>query len=206
MSGGDRLGRGDAHAVSRDLLTTRRDLPHWQMGGSTYFITFRLCRPGESKRWPQTGGTGSQPVPETGWPASLAPEERAIVREEILHWHTVRWQVHMLTVMPDHVHLLATPLECAPGRWYSLTPLLHGVKLGSALRVNRLRGRRGRLWQSERYDRIVVSQAEFEEKSDYIMGNAVRAGITDDALAYDGFWCEAMAQVFETKLRGSGAG
>src|SRR5713101_4754476 len=27
--------------VQRDLFITRRNLPHWQMGGSTYFVTFR---------------------------------------------------------------------------------------------------------------------------------------------------------------------
>jgi putative transposase len=186
--------------VTQELLATRRDLPHLQVGGATYFITFRLCRPGESARWPEASRRNSPPP--GGWPAPLTVAERAVVRDEILYWHGSRWHVHMLTVMPDHVHILATPLEVTKGHWYSLTTIVHSLKVGTARKVNRLRGRQGRLWQSERLDRIVASQAEFEQKSDYILDNATRAGLTQDALSYDGFWCESMDQEFETKLGG----
>jgi putative transposase len=199
---GAQAGPPDQQTVTQDLLATRRDLPHLQTGGSTYFVTFCLCRPGQSKRWPNSSGRGPEHMPEGGWPSPLTASERAVVRDALLYWHGSRWHVHMLTVMPDHVHLLATPLQAAPGQWHSLTTILHSVKGWTAHRLNQLRGRRGRLWQSERFDRVVVSQAELEEKSDYILSNATRAGLREDALAYDGFWCEAMAQVFETKVGG----
>ncbi|MBE9565487.1 MAG: hypothetical protein IMF16_01910, partial [Proteobacteria bacterium] len=100
--------------------------------------------------------------------------------------------LNALTVMPDHVHILATPLEEASGRWFVLAKILHSVKFGSALKINRLRGRRGSLWQSESFDRIVRDEKEFDEKASYILGNPVKAELIEDAWEYDGFWCEGM--------------
>jgi len=176
-------------AVGHNLTITRRRLPHWQLGGSTYFITFRLkgTAAGRAGSQPASGRTASQPV------SPLSRDERDIVKQDILHWHGTRWTVHVLTVMPDHIHILATPLEESPGSWFSLSSILHSIKFGSALKVNRLRGRRGSLWQSESFDRIVRDEKEFDEKAAYILGNAVKAGLAQDGWEYDGFWCEGMA-------------
>ncbi len=209
---------GAPPGIGENLTITRRHLPHWQLGGSTYFITFRLkgavrpgtggtgalpvqgadrvsALPGGATPPPQEPGrTGALPVPGADRASALPlrQEERAIVRREILYWHGKRWNVHALTVMPDHVHVLATPLEQSPGQWHPLSPILQSVKYGSALKINRLRGRRGSLWQAESFDRIVRDQNEFDEKANYILGNASRAGLTPDGWEYDGFWCEAM--------------
>ena len=95
--------------------------------------------------------------------------------------------------MPDHVHILTRPLEKSTGQWHSLAVILRGVKRQSARAINRLRSRRGPLWQAESFDRIVRNQREFDEKASYILGNAVTAGLVDDGWLYDGFWCEGMS-------------
>jgi REP element-mobilizing transposase RayT len=123
----------------------------------------------------------------------LSPEERQIVKADILFWHERRWRVHALTVMPDQVHVLATPLEMPPGRWHSLSDMLHSVKRGSALKINRLRGTRGPLWQSESFDPIIRNEQEFQEKAAYILSNAVKTRLVADGWRYDGFWCEGMS-------------
>jgi len=94
--------------------------------------------------------------------------------------------------MPDHVHILARPLEKSKDQWYSLSAILHSVKRDSARAINRLRNRRGPLWQPESFDRIVRDEEEFLEKANYILGNALRAGLVEDGWLYDGFWCEGM--------------
>jgi len=165
--------RDVSDVVGPALHITRRNLPHWQLGGCTYFITFRL-----------KGGAGFQPA--------LAPKERQVVKESILYWHKRKWAVHALTVMPDHVHILATPREKTAGQWFSVSAILHSVKRQSARRINHLRGRRGALWRPESFDRIVRDESEFDEKANYILGNAVRAGLVEDGWSYDGFWCEGM--------------
>lgn len=156
------------HLVTRDLHTRKRDLPHWQTGGSTYFLTFRLYKP------------------ETALP--LTAEERAITKAAILSVHERLWHVHVLTVMPTHAHVLATPLQQSPGKWYSLSMILQRVKGGSAYQINAYRRSTGHIWQRESFDRIVRDEAEYIEKATYILNNAVKAGLAEDGCLYDGFW------------------
>jgi len=165
-------------AISSDLTITHRDLPHWQVGGATYFITFRLKG--------HRGGTGVSPVQSLSSP--LTAPERTIVREAILFWHERKWFVHALTVMPDHVHILATPRERSPGAWFSLAELMHSVKSFTAHRIRSLRGKGGVFWQSERFDRVSRDQSEFDEKAKYIVGNAQRTGLVADGWEYEWFW------------------
>ena len=63
---------------------------------------------------------------------TLNESERAVVRDEILSLHESKWTVHALTVMPDHVHVLATPLGRETGQWHSLSEILRSIKMGSA--------------------------------------------------------------------------
>jgi REP element-mobilizing transposase RayT len=153
------------------------------MGGSTYFITFRL-RGGMRRR------NAHRSSPEAPRPLSAA--EPQVVKNAILFWHGRKWTAHALTVMPDHVHILATPLEASKGRWHSLSTILHSVKSVSSLKINQLRGRRRPLWQSESFDRIVRDEKEFHEKASYILSNAVKARLVDDGWKYDGYWCPGM--------------
>ncbi len=156
------------HLVTRDLHMRRRDLPHWQAGGSTYFVTFRLHKP------------------ETASP--LTAEERSLVRAAILSVHEQMWRVHVLTVMPTHAHVVATPLQQSPGKWYSLSMILQRVKGSSAYQINARRRSTGQIWQRESFDRIVRDEAEYVEKAAYILNNAVKAGLAEDGWTYDGFW------------------
>ena len=145
--------------------TTRRHLPHWQLAGATYFLTWRCA----------TGIT-------------LDETERDTVLAAIRHWDGSRWDLFAAVVMPDHVHVLACPLEKDEGRW-DLGELLHSVKTFSAHQIAK-RGRYQRelqvglasrqsssIWQDERYDRWMRDEDELAEKFGYILGNPVRAGL-----------------------------
>lgn len=94
----------------------------------------------------------------------------------------------MLTIMPDHAHVLVMPRESAPGDWYSLSSILQSVKGYTARIINVGRGNHGRLWQSESFDRMVRDAAEYDEKAMYILNNAVKAGLAADGWEHDGFW------------------
>jgi len=157
--------------VSADLRITRRRLPHWEVGGSTYMVTFRL------KHGPAQGGS------------FLTARERLVVKDTILHRHEKQWIVHAMTVMPDHVHILATPLEQSPGAWFSLPAMIGGLKQRSAREINRLRGRSGPLWQDESHDHITRNEREFDEAALYILCNAAQRELTADPWEWDGFWC-----------------
>lgn len=97
-----------------------------------------------------------------------------------------------MTVMPDHVHIVATPLEVAKGAWFSLSSILHSVKRHAARTINMSRGTSGALWQSETFDRIIRDHVEYDKKANYILQNAVKAGLAEGGWGYDGFWCDVM--------------
>ncbi|MBI5178667.1 MAG: hypothetical protein HZA04_05355 [Nitrospinae bacterium] len=77
------------------LHITKRKLPHWQIGGSWYFITFR------------TKGL------------ELPPEARSMVTDAILHDHKKRYELALAVVMPDHVHILMRPMADGSGNYFS---------------------------------------------------------------------------------------
>ena len=65
-------------------------------------------------------------------------------------------------VMPNHVHLLATPAVPIP----KMTRSLKGI---TAKRANLMLGLTGRpFWQEESYDHVIRNEREFEKIRDYI--------------------------------------
>lgn len=123
--------------------------------------------------------------------------ERQLVMNEVLRWHKRAWTLHAVSVMPDHVHILATPIEAFPGEWYSLSEIMGRVKGRTAYEINKLRGRRGPLWLIESYDRIIRNSRDFDEKFSYIQSNAGVKGLVGPMDEYDGFWCESMETIPE---------
>jgi REP element-mobilizing transposase RayT len=142
------------------LDITKRRLPHWQIGGSWYFITFR------------TKGL------------MLSPEERSIAANTILHDHAKRYELAIAVVMPDHVHAIFRALQSGAGAYYSLTDILRLVKGVSARQMNLMSGSRRQIWQHESFDRIVRDADEWGEKYGYVRNNAVKAGLAETAEGY----------------------
>lgn len=142
-----------------ELKITRRHLPHWQLEGSIYFVTFDCAE------------------------TIMTLEETAIVVEHITKGDGQFYDLFAVVVMPDHVHLLIRPL---PG--YDLTRVMKGIKGVSAREINLHRGSRGTIWQSESYDRIVRNGREFDEELNYMYNNPIKKGITEDPAKYTGWY------------------
>jgi putative transposase len=86
--------------------------------------------------------------------------------------------VHAFVVMPNHVHLLATPAV-------TLSKLTKSLKGITAKRANAILGLTGSpFWQDESYDHLVRNEREFEKIRNYIEGDPVRAGLVGDAEDY----------------------
>ena len=132
----------------------RRNLPHMQEPGQVYFITWR-CREGET----------------------LLPEERGLVLDSLKYWEGHKWKVLAAVIMSDHVHVLVRCLPHPAGGMYDLAEIMHSVKSFSAHQIMKKRGKTGKLWQDERYDRMVRDEAEFLEKWTYIRNNPVKEGL-----------------------------
>ena len=139
---------------------SKRNLPHWQQDGKSYFITFRSNQ------------------------GEFTPEERQLILDACFHFHADRHHTFIATVMPDHVHMILRPLESSPGQWHKLSDILHSIKSFTAHELNKLRKTDGPLWQDESYDRIVRDADEFDEKATYVFENSVRAGLCSDPSEY----------------------
>jgi putative DNA methylase len=86
--------------------------------------------------------------------------------------------LHAFVVMPNHVHLLATPAVALP----KLTKSLKGITGKRANAMLALTG--SSFWQEESYDHLVRDEREFEKILNYIEENPVRAGLVREASDY----------------------
>lgn len=98
--------------------------------------------------------------------------------------------MHAFVVMPDHVHLLFTPLQKSSDEYYSLAKIMNGIKGASVHSINKLLERSGELWLPESFDRIVRTAAGFSQKKLYIIGNPITAGLAREPGEYRWSWSE----------------
>ncbi len=102
------------------------------------------------------------------------PEIASLVVESIRYRHLIDYDLHCFVVMPNHVHILVTPIE-------PVCKFMHSLKRFTAREANRMLGTTGRpFWQDESYDRLVRDDLEFERIAKYIERNPVDAGIVTE--------------------------
>lgn len=144
----------------------RRNLPHLQKDNRPHFITFCTFQ-----RW------------------TLPECVRRIVLDCCLHDHESKYDLHAALVMPDHVHIILTPLVSqARQEVHSLAEIMNAIKGASAHRINRELKRTGKAWQTESFDRVLRSSEKLDEKIRYILDNPVRKGLVSKPLDYRWSW------------------
>jgi REP element-mobilizing transposase RayT len=166
-------------AIDR-LYEYRRNLPHYQKADRPLFVTFRKGN--------------REPFP---------PEARDAVLRHCLHDHEKRYQLHAAVVMPEHVHLLLTPLRDEKGWPFALPLILKLLKGTSARSVNKLSGSNGPIWQEESFDHVPRSEESFGEKLEYIRQNPVRRGLVAKPEDYPWLWVEKRSRGTDTPVRRS---
>jgi len=104
-------------------------------------------------------------------PLFLRMPEIAQMMMDAVHYRDQRvYRLHAFVVMPNHVHLLMTPLE-------AVSRVMQSLKRFTAREGNRVLGLTGHpFWQDESYDRLVRNDTEFDRIVHYIETNPVRAG------------------------------
>jgi REP element-mobilizing transposase RayT len=140
--------------VTSEFNAYRRNLPHWQVGGYSYFVTFRAVR-------------------------LLSETARSLVVSRVLKDHNIQFTLFFGVVMHDHVHLLLRPLELSTGIWNSLPKILQGIKGSTAREINLIEQTSGTLWQKESFDRMIRNEKELFEKWQYMWNNPIKAGLSD---------------------------
>ena len=167
-----------------------RRLPHWDVIGEPFFVTFclhdsrphnRIFPPGSltsgrafvtMDRILDHARTGSVFLRH----AKIASLMVEALRDGDRRLH--RYELHSFVVMPNHVHLLVTPRVVA-------TKWLGPLKGFTAHEANRILCRQGKpFWQDESYDHLVRSGEEYERIRKYIEINPVKAGLVGAAEDY----------------------
>ena len=78
--------------------------------------------------------------------------------------------------MPNHVHLLCTPLL-----GHSLADIMHSIKSFTSSEANKMLNRKGRFWQKEYFDRYIRSARQFARTVTYIENNPVKSSLCEKA-------------------------
>ncbi len=141
---------------SPDFMNHIRNLPHIEMRGATYFVTWRIASDD----------------------FNLTPKDLSAILESLFH-DSQRATVFAAIVMPDHVHCIVKPTE-ALGDWVG------SIKKYTARRINADHNRTGHLWQDERFDHIVRDEAWFRSFLEYMLLNPVEEGLCARGDAYSG--------------------
>jgi putative transposase len=164
------------------MRSYRRRLPHIDSPGVPTFVTWRLwgSLPAERVFEREHLSSGEAFV---AWdrlldtarsgPLYLRQEEIAAMVAKQLHdvASDGHCSLHAHVIMPNHVHLLCTPVV-------SLPELVRRIKGPTAHFANAILARRGeRFWQEEYFDRIVRNADEFSRIQRYIEWNPVKAGL-----------------------------
>lgn len=167
-------------------------LPHWQQGECVTFVTFRLADSLPSEKISEYEDLKqifeiNNPKP---WSSEIIDLYSSTIGDKIDYWlhqshgscilsnsycrnilaetlfynDGVKYNLHAFVIMPNHVHILFSPLDNLPA-------ILHSLKRYSARHINSYLIRNGRLWQKESFDHLVRSKEKFEEYITYIKEN-----------------------------------
>jgi REP element-mobilizing transposase RayT len=94
----------------------------------------------------------------------LPDRARDLVLEHCLFERGKRIKLHAVVIMPDHVHLLFTPLRSENGWPHPLQKILKMIKGTSARDINKLLGSGGPVWEEESFDHVLRSARKFKGK------------------------------------------
>ncbi len=190
----------DKHA---DIQRRRRNLPHWEQEGATYFVTFRLADavPARlAKQWREELKTWRKFHPEP-WDTAVVAEYRKrflqpredwldqsygscllrdsraaeIVAQALRFFDGQRYYVDAFVVMPNHVHVLVQPLT-----GFHLSEIVHSWKSYTARQINKVLGHSGTVWMQESFDRIVGDWDALVRCRAYIARNPEKARLGSD--------------------------
>jgi putative DNA methylase len=177
------------HSSFRRGWHSRGYVPHFDAGEIPQFITFRLADslPAEVLRNLHSSSdflTSDEAKAEqrrsieeyldksTGNSWLKNPALADIVEDTLLHFDGKSYRLHSWVVMPNHVHVLLTPVK-----GHGISEIMHSLKSFTAKMINRELGAQGRLWQADYYDRFIRNEAHFIRTIEYIEMNPVNAGL-----------------------------
>jgi putative DNA methylase len=178
------------------MIASRRHLPHWIPGETSIFVTWRLA--------------GTLPTQRPTPPATFLERDEALDRhpigpfwlgdpriakmivDAVLYGESKNmYRLHGFVVMPNHVHVVWTPLT-------DHSSIMHWLKGTTARRANRILEKNGKFWQDESFDHWIRDGREFKNIVAYVEYNPVSAGLV--ARAEEWAWSSASRDSRQDRL------
>lgn len=149
-----------------------RNLPHWELKGSTYFVTVRVDE--------KVGKPFLDPMIARFMVSALCREDNK------------KFSLQAFVIMPDHLHFICKPLY-----EYTLSKIMQNLKGSTAYQINKLLNRTGKFWQAESFDHLIRDGISLREKWEYIRENPVKARLVNKAEDYpfSNFYCPSQLSV-----------
>ncbi len=192
---------------SIEVDVSERHLPHWQLNGGLYFVTWRLADSlpqnllrqwSEEKRvWlrkhPKPWDATSQETYRREFPRRMEawldagygacvlrePACANILSEVIRRFDSERYDIGSFVIMPNHVHALFQLRGTT-----KLKPLLQAWKGASARNINTRLGKRGTLWQQESRDTSIRNYDHLLRSYVYVLENPQKARLAPEEFLY----------------------
>ena len=181
-------------------------LPHWHQDCKMQFVTFRLADSLPQVKLHELSTFKEHWLSEHPQPWSKKEQEdydkeirdkcdrwidegygscilkdadiREIVEEALLHYDGIRYEVYAYVIMPNHVHILLSPII-----GYTITEVIGKLKGYTARVINKKLGRNGSVWQKDIFDRLVRDVDNYAQYLDYIRNNPCHLPSTDYTLS-----------------------
>lgn len=159
----------------------REYLPHCDGDGLIQHVVFRLADslPSQvmdrlSKAGDERSSEGVAAALDEGHGEALLGDTRfaEIVEAALIHFHEIRYTLIAWCVMPNHVHVVLRPLG-----QFALGDIVKSWKSFTALQINRMLGRAGRLWAADYFDRFMRDDRQLSATVAYVEANPVAAGL-----------------------------
>jgi REP element-mobilizing transposase RayT len=191
-------------------------LPHWRQDQAAYFVTYRLSDSipdAQMKTWrvqreqwcrnhplpwsPETEADYHRLFSSTidrhlddghGCCLLREPANAEVVAETFHHYDQRHYLLHAWVVMPNHVHVLASP-----GEANSLHRIVAGWKRFTGTRINARTGKSGPFWQKDYFDRLIRDWDHFMNVARYIRRNPAKAKLRDgEFLLFEAPWVKRL--------------
>jgi putative transposase len=191
----------------KTISFSRRRLPHWEVLGGLYFVTFRIRRSLpqkvilklKEKRNQIIGGNDSErdliefqryefreienvlDRVNNDVNAFLARDDIAPILMESFEFIEKKycWRFISYVIMPNHIHCLC--LADKDGEKKSLTQTIGIFKQYTAREINKKLNRKGRLWVDENFDHWCRDFNKEESVKRYIEQNPVKGGLVKES-------------------------
>ena len=169
----------------------RRELPHIQPKGGTFFVTFRLygsVPKSRIKRLKQLHKEMNLNLPtdyyynydrELNGPYWLDdPQIANIVISAMKFWDQNGVDLICYCLMGNHVHIVVKVWpENSKGEEFFLAKYMKSIKTFSSRKANEVLGRTGQpFWRPESYDSLIKNEKSLRRVIKYILDNPVKAG------------------------------